>query len=32
MSSIPLTHRVSEAVEFSPDNQLKVLGLLWLPA
>lgn len=32
MSTIPASHRVSEAVEFSTDNQLKVLGLLWLPA
>lgn len=32
MESIPIDHRVSEAVEFSPADQLKILGLHWLPA
>lgn len=32
MASIPTSHRVSEAVEFSPDSYLKILGLLWIPA
>lgn len=32
MAGIPATHRVSEAVEFSPDSYLKILGLFWIPA
>lgn len=32
MSNIPASHRVSEAIEFSPESHLKILGLLWLPA
>lgn len=32
MSNIPASHRVSEAVEFSPDSYLKILGLFWLPS
>ncbi|XP_049868141.1 uncharacterized protein LOC126368289 [Pectinophora gossypiella] len=32
LESIPVSHRVSEAVEFSPESQLKILGLHWVPA
>lgn len=32
MASIPPEHRVSEAVVFSPTDELKILGLRWLPA
>lgn len=32
MASIPANHRVSEGVEFSSSDQLKILGLHWLPA
>lgn len=32
MASIPPENRVSAAVEFSPADQLKILGLHWVPA
>lgn len=32
LSNIPVSHRISETVEFSSDSQLKILGLHWVPA
>lgn len=32
MAGIPVSHRVTEAVEFSPESYFKILGLKWLPA
>lgn len=32
LKSIPASHRISESVEFSPESQLKILGLHWVPS